>query len=231
MKTLRYETRDGTGKDIIRDIPIKEFKKQKCDCCCDICGQDISEGTAIKDAVSSNFTDWQIFQNGFICEKCSELFSVYPYSYVYSPSVGIELMNVRQIRDRITNLDGVTPPFMICISATQKKHLFYRSKFNNSKAIFAVNLETETIYTSCERQKILFDIVENLLALKCTKEMLKLGKLSNVIPISKAPIIFDFLWDELNRSREIQIPLFCGQKKEISEEEALCNLDSILMTW
>lgn len=227
MKTLHYITRDGKGNDIEKEIPIKEFKISECSCICDICDAKITSGIKIKDAVSGHFTDWEFFSNGYICPKCSELFSVYPYSYIYTPS-GIELMNVRQIRNRLLSLDNIQTPFMICISTSQKKHLFYRAKLNNSVKNFAVNLETETILTSCERQKTLFDFVENLQALDCTKDMLKAGKISPKIPIKHAPIILNFLWRELNTSREIQIPLFCGQKRDVSKEEALCNLDLIL---
>lgn len=227
-KTLRYETRDGSGKDIVKEIAIKEFRQTKCECSCDICGAKITDGIKIKDAVSSNFTDWAYFHNGYVCCRCSELFSVFPYSYIYSPNGGIQLMNVRQLRDKLTTLENVEIPFMFCISTSQKKHLFYRAKLNNSTNHFAVNLETETILTSCKRQKLLFDFVENLQTLGCTKEMLKSGKISQKIPIKRAPIILDFLWSALSTSREIQIPLYCGQKREITEVEALCNLDLVL---
>lgn len=226
-RTLRYETRDGAGEDIIREIPIKKFRRTPCECSCDICGAEITEGVKIKDAVSGNFTDWSFFTSGYVCDRCSALFSIFPYNYIYSPN-GIELMNIRQLCNRLTTLENVEAPFMFCISVSQKKHLFYRAKLNNSMEIFAVNLETETILTSCKRQKLLFDFVENLQTLGCTKEMLKSGKISQKIPIERAPIILDFLWNELNASREIQIPLYCGQKREITEVEALCNLDLVL---
>lgn len=228
-KTILYETRDGKGNPIIKEIQIKSFKESECECTCDICGEQITTGIKIKDAVSSNFTDWSFFSNGYVCQKCAELFSVYPYSYIYQPQKGIELMNVRQISRRLTALADISPPFMICLSTSQKKHLFYRATLNYSKENFAVNLETETIYTNCRRQAFLFDFVGNLQALLCTKDMLKQGKLSYEIPTSKSLEIYNLLWKELSQSREIQIPLFCSQKPEITKEEALCNLDSILM--
>lgn len=230
-RLLKYETRDGKGNDIIKYIPIKEFKIIECDCNCDICSKQITNGVKIKDAVSGHFTDWSYFENGLICETCSQLFSIYPYSYIVS--VGeIELINVRQIRDKIINSDTIKPPFMFCISTSQKKHLFYRARFNyNSGTPFAVNLETETIMTTVERQRILFNFVENLQTLGCTKEMLKRCILSKKIPLDIYTLVFCVLKKELQTSREIQIPLFCGQKRDTNEEETICNLISTLKTF
>lgn len=227
MKTLRYETRDGKGNDIVREIPIKEFKTHATDCTCDICGGTMAEGVHLKDAVSSKFTDWAAFPSGVVCPVCAELFSVYPYSYIYSPKNGIQLMNVRQIRDRLTDLSSVSTPFMVALSTSQKKHLFYCSVLNSSTDRFAVNLETETIFTTCDRQRRLFDFVENLQGAGCSKEQLKAGEIRfDVLGV----IGFDalhYLRYELEKSREIQIPLFCGQKRN-EKEEAICNLVSIL---
>lgn len=136
-------------------------------------------------------------------------------------------MNVRQIQERLTDLSGIPTPFMVVLSASQKKHLFYCSVLNSSTSRFAVNLETETIFTTRDRQRQLFDFVENLQGAGCSKEQLKAGEIrSDALEV----IGFDalhYLRYELEESGEIQIPLFCGQKRN-EKEEAICNLVSIL---
>ena len=39
---------------------------------------------------------------------------------------------------------------------------------------------------------------------------------------------FSYLRRELRASREIQIPIYCGQKRDITDEEAICCINSIL---
>ena len=156
---------------------------------------------------------------------CSWLFSIYPYSYV-ATNENIKLLNVRQIRDELLREHPL--PFKFIISMTQKKHLFYRAITNYSNDKFAVQLETETIYTCRSRMEELFNFVESLITLGASKKALLNGEIPfNVIEKTGfACGLISKLQDELQTSREIQIPLFCGQKLEISEEEAICNLVS-----
>ncbi|MCD7726053.1 MAG: hypothetical protein LUI12_11000 [Clostridiales bacterium] len=228
MEILVYETRDGKGNDITQEVAIKEFTQTEGCFDCPICGGHFDAGVAVKDAVSDNFTDWG-YLNGHICGQCSRLFSLIRYSYIVEDG-DISLCNVRQIRDTLTRTHK--PPFMICITTSQKKHLFYKSKYNYSSDKFWVNLETESIYTSCDRQKQLFSLVETLYSLGCSKKALSCGEitaeLAAEIGMGKAWRIIEKLRYELGHSREIQIPLFCGQKNDKEREDLLCDLDLIL---
>lgn len=226
MKKLRYETRDGKGNDIIKDVQIKEFPAEKVDFICPICHREKCEGVPTKKIISSNFTDFQYIDK-YICSECTELFSIYFYNYIVDPD-GIRLLNVRQLRDELCRKQ--TPPFRFIITTTQKKHLFYRSVLNHSADRFAVNLEMEIIYTTCERMRYLFDLVETLISLGASKRGMTEGELPfNVI--QKVGIkALCVLQTELYKSREILIPLYCGQKREKPEEELLCDMDSLLTT-
>lgn len=224
--TLLYNTRDGNGKDIVKNVEIKEFPTVEIDGECPVCKNKISYGVSIKKAVSSKFTDWT-YVDDYICPECSRFFSLYFYNYIADRD-GIRLLNVRQLRDELCRPQKT--PFRFIISTTQKKHLFYRSILNYDNKRFAVNLETEIIYTTCERMKMLFDFVENLQTLGASKLQMQNGEL----PIKIVQLVgFDCLTtlqSELQNSREIQIPLYCGQKREIEEDVAKCNIIFALTT-
>lgn len=218
---LKYETRDGKGNDIIKMVKIKEFPVENVEFICPICKKEQISGVKTKKAVSSKFTDFE-FIGDYICENCSQLFTLYFYSYIVDPD-GIRLLNVRQIRDELVKRQK--PPFRFIITTTQKKHLFYRSKINHDSNVFAVNLETETIYTSCERMEFLFSLIECLVSLGASKTALSNGEIPFAViqkmGFSLGEKVLSILNSELQNSREIQIPLFCGQKLQKTEEE-LC---------
>lgn len=223
-KIIKYRTRDGKGKDIIKDVKIKAFKQTAMDFVCPICKMEAHNAVKVKDIVSSNFTDWALVGE-YVCPACSELFSLYFYNYIVDTK-GIRLLNVRELRDQLTTPQK--PPFLFVITTSQKKHLFYRSSWNYSAGRFAVNLETETIYTTTDRMRTLFDFVECLQTLGCSKDRLKSGDIPFPVLQKVGKLTLDFLKRELEQSREIQIPLYCGQKREITEEDALCCINSIL---
>lgn len=221
---LRYETRDGKGKDFVKMVKIKEYPIVNAEFDCPVCHKRFSIGSPIKKIVSSNFTDWA-YVGDYICEDCSKLFSLYFYNYIVTPS-GIKLINVRQLRDELINNQPL--PFRFIITTSQKKHLFYRAIENDSNERFAVNLEAETIYTTHQRMKKLFDFVETLITLGSTKKAMAEGKIPFSVLQKTGFEPLTYLQQELRGSREIQIPLYCGQKLEITEEKALCNLDFLL---
>ncbi len=223
-KTIPYRTRDGYGNDIVKNVKIKTFKPDCVDFVCPICKKVRQSRVKVKDIVSGNFTDWALVGD-YVCQECSELFSLYFYNYIVDPD-GIRLLNVRELRDQLIRRQN--PPFQFVITTSQKKHLFYRSVWNYSEDRFAVNLETETIYTTPQRMKTLFDFVECLQTLGCSKDRLKSGEIPFSVLRKVGKQALDFLRHELEQSREIQIPLYCGQKREITEEEAICYINSTL---
>ena len=113
------------------------------------------------------------------------------------------------------------PPFRIVLTKSQKKHLFYKSQLNYGTEEFAINLEEETIHTTRKRMRELFDFVQHLITIGQSKRQMAEGELS-FSTIQKVGFgSLQKLRNELERSREIQIPLFCGQPLDISEEEAV----------
>lgn len=223
-KTLPYSTRDGDGNEILKEVEIKQFKVYERDFVCPICHQEHHLGCKIKDVVSDAFTDWQ-YVSDYVCQNCSELFSLYFYNYIADPD-GIRLYNVRELRDQL--ITPQKPPFLFVITTSRKKHLFYRARWNHISSPFAVNLEDETILTRCERMKNLFDVVESLQTLGASKAALKDGEIPFAIVQKTGFRVMDWLKRELETSREIQIPLYCGQKREITEEESICCINSIV---
>lgn len=221
---LKYKTRDGNGNEIIKDVKIKQFQTHNLDFNCPICKQPTFAGVKTKDIVSSNFTDW-VYVGEYVCPDCANLFSLYFYSYVVD-SDGIHLYNVRELRDQL--ITPQKPPFLFVITTSQKKHLFYRSTWNYDNRCFAVNLETETIYTTPERMRQLFDFVECMQTLGASKETMKRGEIPFQVLQKTGFKPLQFLQGEL-KGREIQIPLYCGQKREVTEEEAICCINSILI--
>lgn len=221
---LDYITRDAKGCEVKKVVKTKEYIATPADFDCPICHIRHSEGIRIKDIVSSNFTDWAYVSN-FVCKNCAALFSLYFYSYIISPQ-GVRLLNVRQLREEL--ISSHQTPFKFIITTSQKKHLFYRSITNYTDNPFAVNLETETIYTTTDRMRDLFKFVENLQTLGQTKDQMKRGEIRFDVIKKVGYRVIGYLQNELQTSREIQIPLHCGQKLEITEEQAICNINSIL---
>lgn len=224
---LIYETRDGSGKDIIREIETKELPPVETPkYICPGCREEKTKGIPMKKLVSSNFTDWQLVGE-YICPECQHMVSIFPYSYIRSP-VGTRLLNVRQLRDELTRPQQ--PPFLFIISTSQKKHLWYRATWNHNPERFAVQLEMETIFTTPERMRMLFDFIESLQTLGCTKDALARGEICLDAFQQVGSAALKLLQHELQTSREIQIPLFCGQKRE-SKEDAICCITSIAKIW
>lgn len=221
---IKYHTRDGNGTDIIKEVAIKKYKPYPVECECPICKKQITTGYKIKDIVSANYTDWE-YVGDYVCGDCADLFSLYFYSYIVDPD-GIRLLNVRELRDAL--ITPQKPPFLFIITTSKKKHLFYRARWNYSSTRYCVNLETETISTTPERMRTLFDFIECLMTLGCSKTALSTGDIQFNVAQQVGVKAYQFLANELAHSREIQIPLYCGQKREITEEDARCIINSIL---
>lgn len=220
---LDYLTRDGKGNDILKKVKIKEFPLENVEFDCCVCKNHCDNGSRVKKCVSAKFTDWAYFgDRAYICPKCSRLLSLYFYNYSVENGE-IHMFNVREIYENIMREHVV--PFKFIVTKTQKKHLFYLAEENLSDDVFAIQLETETIFTNRKRMKQLFDFVECLQTLGVTKTTMLDGNLPMNIMLEPFGVrAYQFLKRELASSREIQIPLYCGQKRNIAEEEAKCCL-------
>ena len=221
---ILYKTRDSNNQEIQKNVVIKRFKPYEKNFICPIWKKGSLLGFKCSESTSANFTDWA-YVGEFVCEKCADLFSLYFYNYIVDPT-GIRLLNVRQLRDEL--IIPQKAPFLFIITTSKKKHLFYRAKWNYGGEHFFVNLETEPILTTTTRMRTLFDFVECLQTLGCSKEKLKNGDISFSAAQKINSSAFRYLEKELIGSREIQIPLYCGQKREILTEDAICCINSIL---
>ena len=90
MKTLRYETRDADGNDIIKDVAVKEFASAEAEFRCQVCGREYSQGVRTTDIISGSFTDYALIGD-YVCNDCADLFSLYFYSYIKDAD-GIRLL-------------------------------------------------------------------------------------------------------------------------------------------
>lgn len=222
---IEYNTKDGKGNDILKMVKIKEFPLYNHDFTCHICGRECTNGHRKNDVVSSKFTD-HVFVGDWICKDCSRLFSLYFYSYIVEDGK-ISIFNVREARDVILR-EHITP-FKLIITKTGKKHLFYKCPENLNDERFAIQLENETVFTTHERMRELFDFVECLMTLGAPKMAMAEGSIPySIICQPLGPDAILRLRKEIKTSREIQIPLFLGQKRDITEEEAKCCIISIL---
>lgn len=222
---IEYNTRDGKGNDILKMVKIKEFPLYHHDFTCQICGRECTDGHRKNDVVSGKFTDHD-FVGDWICQDCSRLFSLYFYSYIVEDGK-ISIFNVREARDVIIRTH--VTPFKLIVTKTGKKHLFYRCPENLNDDSFAIQLENETIFTTHERMRELFDFVECLITLGAPKTAMADGAIPyNIVCQPFGPDAIIRLRQEIKTSREIQIPLFLGQKREITEEEAKCCIISTL---
>lgn len=221
---LKYKTRDGKGDEIVKMVKIKEYPVETVEFVCPVCKKSETNGIKAKKIISSNFTDYA-FIGEYICPECTKLFSLYFYNYIVDCN-GIRLINVRELKDELCKRQN--PPFRFIITTSQKKHLFYRSQVNYSADRYAVNLEAEVIYTTPDRMKQLFGFVESLITLGASKKAMVNGEISFSVLQKTGFKALEYLKTELQKSREIQIPLYCGQKLEKTEEECLCNLDLLL---
>lgn len=221
---IEYRTRDGKGNDIIKPVKIKEFPVENVEFCCPICKKEVAKGVNSKKCTSANFTDWA-YIGEYICTECAKLLSLNFYNYSVENG-NIHIFNVREIKDNLMRSHDT--PFKFIITQTGKKHLFYRAAENLGDEEFAVQLENETIFTNRSRMKTLFDFVECLQTLGQGKEQMKNGEIRFDILTNVGMCAITYLHNELRKSREIQIPLYCGQKRDITEEESICTITSIL---
>lgn len=222
-KSLIYNTRDAKGKDIVKTVDLKAYQTAPMDFICPLCDKSCNGGVEIKKIVSSNFTDWQ-YLDDYVCQDCADLFSLYFYSYIINNGK-IRLLNVREMAEEIQNPQD--PPFKIVVSVSQKKHLFYKAVTNNNSQNFMANLEEEQIHCNLSSLREQFLFVGSLQALGESKARLKAGEIRHDIFQKVGYRAYIYLQKAL-KTRQIQIPLHLSQKPEITEEESICNLGSIL---
>lgn len=218
-----YHTRDKDGNEIRKTVALKKYPVETVDFSCGICKKEYAEGITIKKIVSENFTDWQ-YVSPYICCECSKFFSLFPFSYILNGNQ-IRLFNIREMAEEIQKEQE--PPFKIVVTASQKKHLFYKAATNSNSKSFIANLEEEQIYCDIRQLREQFAFIGNMQALGESKKRLAAGEIRHDILLKVGYKALKYLNSNL-KTRQIQIPLHLSQKPEIKEEDALCKLNLIL---
>lgn len=164
-------------------LPEKWQKKLKpCQTICAFTGAPITKGVPLKDLISSNFTDHQylkynsdfagesavkcmvpVFKKSKEVEKNGETItkefwnSLRTYSF-YANNEELQLLNKEQLLPIL--LSPPTPPFVLCISYINKKHLSYKAVLNESTDSFIVRTDNEEVKIDPAQLKELSDIMK-----------------------------------------------------------------------
>ena len=221
-KPIIYNTVDGDGVNIQKEVVFNTYKKQIRKFNCFFCGNSFDECIAVKDVISAKFTDYSFTANpssDYCCEGCALASNLIKFNYIIDSK--IKLIRYKNYADELLKQKEV--PFIACISTSFKKHLFYKAKINYDIDSFYVQLENETIL--CNKQILTNDLsyISNLMILKQSAKSLSMSHINNNIVNIFGIRIYDYLEEALRR-RSFQIALYLAQKKEITEEEAICSL-------
>ncbi len=225
-KPISYATVDANGNDIIKEVEFKTFKKtiKKFDCF--FCGKSFNEGIEIKEAISDRFTDYAFVSapdSQYCCEGCSLGLSLIRFSYIIDSKIRL----IRQKKFGEALLKQKEKPFLVCISTSFKKHLFYKATVNYDLNNFYVNLENETILCNKEILKNDIDYISSLLNLGASLKSIYNSYIQNDIVNACGIKIYDYLEEALNR-RNFQVALYLAQRnEEIKKEEAIECLKTI----
>lgn len=227
MQTLEYRTRDGKGNDITRIVPIKEFPLHDFDPpqACAVCGKVVSSGCLLGECVSSEFCDWSWFDTDCICLSCSRYFTLYKFSYIVNGE-DIHLYNVREMAQQLKQPQR--PPFLAVITTNQKKHYFFKSRWNLTSLPEMINLDDLTIETTPKEMTDLFGWVEAMLSLGAAKGGLEEGQIPTSVLLKTGAGPLMWLRRQLRGKRAIKIPIYLAQRTEMPETEALEKIKSVM---
>ena len=203
---------------------------------CTICGASTVGGIANKKMFSGHYCDWGIHkaqQSDHVCAGCaftmllnmqSHRCGLLRYSFLASDT--LKICNRAQVRDYIIN--PPTPPFVMVVAVSQKKHLAIKSRMSYDRENYFCMLEEECIQVNRQQAEDTIKVCEALRGIGMTKDEICKG----IIRFDK---IKDFkldAFDKINHalrpcmgSRLFDLCLFVAQK--MTEEEAICYLDLI----
>lgn len=209
-----------------REIELLDPKESKDRVCgisgrCYLCGCEMEEGIKKKSLLGSSFTDHDRAkepESDYLCDGCSFMILTNPnrrqamrwFHYVASDT--LKICNMSDLRKFLLNPPA--PPFVISITLTQKKHLFYDATVNYAKDVFEVNMENEKITVWHNVFVAMISFVEKLLNAGMNKTQIKNG----ILDYKKIP---KEEWeetlkkhDEYRKERMFDLAIFVAKKEE-----------------
>lgn len=218
--SLPYETSQEKRMIELLD-PVEHEKRTECNCHCYLCGEFTEYGIPKKKLLPSTFNDHdkaKEINSDYVCDACSFMILTNPnrrqairwFNYVASDKLVI--CNRKQLRDVLLN--PPEPPFVICITISQKKHLLWYLKTSYSRENFFVTMETETIQVNKSLIKEMIYFVENLYNKGITKDQI----LNNTIPYGKLSIDeWKIAYEKIKEyklHRQFELSIYVSQKED-----------------
>lgn len=217
----------STSKEdrVIELLDPKEHKNyitfDECDCY--LCGEKATSGMDKKKLLPKTFNDHDKArspESQYVCEACSFMILTNPnrrqairwFHYVAPLHGDMKICNVGDLRERIIN--PPKPPFVMCATTTQKKHLMWYLQTSYDREVFYVTLETETIRVDHQQFLKMMKLVEELY----NRGVSKADILNNTIPYGVLSVEeWAKAYEEINeykRHDQFKLAVFVAQKED-----------------
>lgn len=167
----------------LSNIEINEQETEEIEGNCMMCGKDIIEGTKYRKIVSSNFTDYDVFQNitgTHICKECGVCVKTRQLriNNFIADKNHIYFLKKNDLEEYIFNIDKyVKGEFVIGLTRSFKKHNSYRCTVNASTDEFCIREEDKAYLFNKKKMEQLYEIL-NEAYLHFTKDDLLTGNYS-----------------------------------------------------
>lgn len=221
-EALPYETSQEKRMIELLD-PVEHEKRTECNCPCYLCGEFVEYGIPKKKLLPSTFNDHDKAKepsSDYVCDACSFMILTNPkrrqairwFNYVASDKLVI--CNRKQLREFLLN--PPKPPFIICITLSQKKHLLWYLKTSYSQDIYFVTMETETIQVNAKLLIEMIAFVENLYSKGITKEQISKNAIPfGILSLEEWTQAFEKI-KEYKLHRQFELAIYVAQKEDES---------------
>lgn len=193
---------------------------------CYLCGKTCTSGLNKKKLLPKTFNDHDKAKapySDYVCEACSFMILTNPnrrqairlFDYVASDKLVI--CNRRQMREYLINPPD--PPFVICITLSQKKHLLWYLKTSYSRDNYFVTMEDKTFQV--ERNKFVeqLELVERLYNVGYSKAQIESGNLTyGKLPMHEIAESIQKI-KEYQKTQMFQLAIYVAQKEEVDKND------------